>query len=107
MITELVPRSEFAAATRLDMVSVNVSRAAGPAIAGFIIAAWDVPPGLRPWACVLAVILLAWRRPTIQAGQRERFLPALLSGSRYVRHEPVVRTLLVRFATFIFPAGAV
>jgi hypothetical protein len=32
MITELVPRSEFAAATRLDMVSVNVSRAAGPAI---------------------------------------------------------------------------
>ena len=32
MITELVPRSEFAAATRLDMVSVNVSRVAGPAI---------------------------------------------------------------------------
>jgi MFS family permease len=31
LITELVPRNEFAAATRLDMVSVNVSRAAGPA----------------------------------------------------------------------------
>jgi len=57
--------------------------------------------------CVLAVILLAWRRPTIQADQRERFLPALRSGSRYVRHEPVVRTILLRFATFIFPAGAV
>jgi hypothetical protein len=27
-----VPREEFAPATRLDMVSVNVSRAAGPAI---------------------------------------------------------------------------
>ena len=40
--TELVPRSEFAAATRLDMVSVNVSRAAGPAIAGFVIAIWGV-----------------------------------------------------------------
>jgi MFS family permease len=110
MITELVPRSEFAAATRLDMVSVNVSRAAGPAIAGFIIAAWGVPPVFAlnvATGCVLAVILLAWRRPTIQTGQRERFLPALLSGSRYVRHEPVVRTILVRFATFIFPAGAV
>jgi MFS family permease len=110
MITELVPRSQFAAATRLDMVSVNVSRAAGPAIAGFIIAAWGVPPVFAlnvATGCVLAVILLAWRRPTIQAGQRERFLPALLSGSRYVRHEPVVRTILVRFATFIFPAGAV
>jgi MFS family permease len=110
MITELVPRAEFAAATRLDMVSVNVSRAAGPAIAGFVIAAWGVPPVFAlnvATGCVLAVILLAWRRPTVQAGQRERFLPALLSGSRYVRHEPVVRTILVRFATFIFPAGAV
>jgi MFS family permease len=37
LITELVPRGEFAAATRLDMVSVNVSRAAGPALAGFLI----------------------------------------------------------------------
>ena len=110
MITELVPRSEFAAATRLDMVSVNVSRAAGPAIAGFVIAAWGVPPVFALTAvtgCVLAVILLAWRRPTVQTGQRERFVPALRSGSRYVRHEPVVRTILLRFATFIFPAGAV
>ena len=62
MITELVPRSEFAAATRLDMVSVNVSRAAGPAIAGFVIAAWGVPPVFVlnvATGCVLAVILLA------------------------------------------------
>jgi hypothetical protein len=38
LITELASRPEFSAATRLDMVSVNVSRAAGPAIAGFVIA---------------------------------------------------------------------
>src|SRR6188472_3298046 len=44
LITELVPRSELAAATRLDMVSVNVSRAAGPALAGFVIARWGIPP---------------------------------------------------------------
>jgi MFS family permease len=44
LITELVPRNEFAAATRLDMVSVNVSRAAGPALAGLVIAHWGVPP---------------------------------------------------------------
>jgi MFS family permease len=30
LITELVPRNELAAATRLDMISVNVARAAGP-----------------------------------------------------------------------------
>lgn len=110
LITELVPREEFAAATRLDMVSVNVSRAAGPAIAGFIIATWGVPPVFALTAAagaVLLVILLAWRRPTVRAVQRERFLPALRAGSRYVRHEPVIRAVLLRFASFVFPAGAV
>ena len=110
LITELVPRTEFAAATRLDMVSVNVSRAAGPAIAGFVIATWGVPPVFALTAAtgvVLLVILLAWRRPTVRVLQRERFLPALRSGSRYVRHEPVIRTILLRFASFIFPASAV
>ena len=110
LITELVPRSEFAAATRLDMVSVNVSRAAGPALAGFVIAAWGVAPVFALNAAVtlvFAAILLAWRRPTQTTAERERFLPAMRAGSRYVRHEPVVRTLLLRFASFIFPATAV
>src|SRR3954451_15739730 len=110
LITELVPRQEFAAATRLDMVSVNVSRAAGPAIAGFVIATWGVPPVFAlnvATGAVLLIILLAWRRPTISVPQRERFVPALRSGSRYVRHEPVIRAILLRFASFIFPAGAV
>jgi MFS family permease len=110
LITELVPRSEFAAATRLDMVSVNVSRAAGPAIAGFVIASWGVPPVFALTAttgAALLMILLVWRRPAARALQRERFLPALRSGSRYVRHEPVIRSILLRFASFIFPASAV
>ena len=110
LITELVPREQYAAATRLDMVSVNVSRAAGPAIAGFLIATWGVPSVFALTAvtgAVLLVILLAWRRPTVRAAQRERFLPALRSGSRYVRHEPVIRAVLLRFASFVFPAGAV
>ena len=59
LITELVPRNEFAAATRLDMVSVNVSRAAGPALAGLVIAHWGVPPVFAMTAvcsCFLAVV---------------------------------------------------
>ena len=110
LITELVPRSEFAAATRLDMVSVNVSRAAGPAIAGFVIATWGVPPVFVLTAAtgaVLLIILLLWRRPTVRSLQRERFVSALRSGSRYVRHEPVIRSILLRFAAFIFPGSAV
>ncbi len=110
LITELVPRNELAAATRLDMVSVNVARAAGPALAGLIIAHWGVPPVFAfNAACVsvLAMVLLAWRRPRVTHGEREPFFPALVVGGRYVRHEPVVRKILLRFATFIVPACAV
>ena len=110
MITELVPRSELAAATRLDMVSVNVARAAGPALAGFVIARWGIPPVFAMTAVTagfLALVLLAWRRPRVRHGEREPFIPALVAGGRYVRHEPVVRRILLRFATFIWPACAV
>ena len=70
LITELVPRSELAAATRLDMVSVNVARAAGPALAGFVIARWGVPPVFAMTAVAAALpglVLLAWRRPRVTA----------------------------------------
>jgi MFS family permease len=110
LITELVPRSEISAATRLDMVSVNVARAAGPALAGLVIARWGVPPVFAlnaALACLLAVVLLRWRRPKVQRGEREPFLPALVAGGRYVRHEPVVRRILLRFVTFLAPATAV
>ena len=110
LISELVPRNELAAATRLDMVSVNVARAAGPALAGVVIAHWGVPPVFALNAVcvsVLAVVLLAWRRPRVARGEREPFLPALRAGGRYVRHEPVVRRILLRFATFMVPACAV
>ena len=110
LIAELVPRSDLAAATRLDMVSVNVARAAGPALAGVVIARWGVPPVFvvtAVAASVLAVILLAWRRPRVTSGEREPFLPALLAGGRYVRNEPVVRRILTRFAFFLVPACAI
>lgn len=110
LITELVPRHELAAATRLDMVSVNVARAAGPALAGLVIARWGVPPVFAMDAAAfgfLALMLLAWRRPQARHGEREPFLPALVAGGRYVRHEPVVRRILLRFATFMLPACAV
>jgi MFS family permease len=110
LITELVPRNELTAATRLDMVSVNVARAAGPALAGVVIAHWGVPPVFAMTAVavsVLAVVLLARRRPRVTHGEREPFIPALVAGGRYVRHEPVVRRILLRFATFMVPACAV
>ncbi len=110
MITELVPRTQIAAAIRLDMVSVNVSRAIGPAIAGAVIALWGVPPVFAiNAACTLflVVALVRWRRPAaVIARTRERFIPALRTGGRYVRNEPVVRLILFRLAVFAAPATA-
>ena len=75
-----------------------------------MIAAWGVPPVFAiNAACTLFLIvaLLAWRRPpATRPVARERFLPALRAGGRYVRHEPVVRLILLRLAIFVAPATA-
>ncbi len=74
-----------------------------------VIAVWGVPPVFAftaAAAAVLAAVLLLWRRPPPDLGDRERFLPALRAGGRYVRHEPVVRVILLRLAMFFAPAAA-
>jgi MFS family permease len=107
LIPELVPRPQLRAASRLDMVAVNLGRSVGPALAGLVIAASGVPVvfALNALSGVfLAVALLFWRRP--QAGsqdRRERFVPALRAGGRYVWHEPIVRRILLRVILFIAP----
>ena len=109
-IPEIVPRSELRAASRLDLVSVNVSRAIGPAIAGFVIAhlgGASVVFALNAASVVfLAIALLAWRRPNPQLASRERFVPALRAGARYVWHEPVIRRIMLRAIMFVIPAMA-
>ncbi|HNV10065.1 MAG TPA: MFS transporter [Propionibacteriaceae bacterium] len=110
LIPEIVPREQVPAASRLEQVSVNAGRAAGPAIAGFVIAAWGVPWVFALNAAsvlLLAGTLLAWRRPRIVVERRERFIPALRAGGRYVSHEPVVRRIILRLVMFIFPACAI
>ena len=107
-IPELVPRSQLAAATRLEMVGVNVARAVGPALAGVIIASFGVPVVFALTALsviFLAIALLRWRpRAAGSEARRERFVPALRAGGRYAWHEPVVRRILLRVVLFI-PAG--
>jgi MFS family permease len=109
-IPELVPRTQLRAATRLEMVGVNVSRAGGPALAGLVIASFGVPWvfALNALSVIfLAIALLFWRRPSVGTQDtRERFVPALRAGGRYVWHEPVVRRLLLRAAMFITPGMA-
>ncbi len=109
-VPELVPRTQLRAASRLDLVSVNVSRAVGPALAGVVIAQLGGVPVVfalnAASVIVLAVAVLRWRRPPRAASNREGFVPALRAGGRYVWHEPVVRRILLRAIMFVAPAMA-
>src|SRR4029453_15991889 len=76
VLPELVPRKQLGAATRLEMVGVNVGRSVGPAIAGVVIAVSQVATvfALNALSVIfLAVALLRWRRPaTVSPTGRER-----------------------------------
>jgi MFS family permease len=109
MIPELVPRTQLRTATQLDLVSVNGARSIGPALAGLVIAYLGGVPVVfalyAVCAVVFAVALFFWRRPEAEfPSRRERFVPALRAGSRYVWHEPVVRRILLRVILFVAPA---
>jgi MFS family permease len=85
-VPELVPRSELRAASRLDLVGVNVSRAVGPALAGVVIAHLGGVPivfAVNALSVVpFAAALLFWRRPQSDVDiPRERWalLPVIAS----------------------------
>jgi len=111
MMPELVPRTQLRAAARLDLVSVNLAYAVGPVLAGLVIAYLGGVAGVFAFKAVSAVLfavaLLFCRFPPAGSiARRERFLPALRSGGRYIWHEPVVRRILLRAVLFVVPAMA-
>src|SRR5262249_58917822 len=42
VVPQLVPKQDLGAAVAANSVGINISRAVGPALAGIIIAAWDI-----------------------------------------------------------------
>ncbi|WP_225447223.1 MFS transporter [Streptacidiphilus sp. PB12-B1b] len=106
---ELVPRELIPAAAALNSLNVNIARAVGPALAGLLIAASGPFAVFSVNAASFAVItlaVLAWHRPPGDRTTTEHLLPALRSGTRYVRNAPGVRRILLRSALFVVPASA-
>lgn len=106
---ELVPRHELPAAASLNGVTVNVARAVGPALAGFLVAASGpaLVFALNAASFLLVIVaLLLWKRPPQKALSRERMIPALGAGVRYTRFGRVVRRILLRVALFAVPGSA-
>ncbi len=107
---ELVPAAIMPRAIALNSIGVNISRAVGPALGGFVIA------GLGPAAVFaanavltagVAVVLFRWRRHAKPATlPPEHFVGAIWAGLRYARSAPLLRAVLIRtFALFLFSSA--
>jgi predicted MFS family arabinose efflux permease len=110
IVPELVPREQLENASALGAMNYNVARAVGPALAGVLVARTGAGTVFALNAASFLggiVLLFAWRRPVPENEfGRERVLPALRAGDRYVWHAPVVRRILLRAALFSMPAIA-
>jgi MFS family permease len=110
-IPEVVPSSKVPSAVALNAASINVARATGPALAGFIIAiATSGAVFLINSVSFLGlmIVLYRWHRQHPDAAMpRERMLEAVRAGGRYVRHSPTLRAALVRSAAFTFFATSI
>jgi MFS family permease len=107
---ELVSREEVPSAVALSGVGVNLARAVGPALGGFIVAAAGPAAVflLNALSCLgIIVVLYRWQRqPRRSALPPEHLLGALRAGARFVWHAPPLRTVLARAGVFILCGSA-
>jgi len=110
IIPELVPREDLVQSIALNGIGFNLTRAIGPALAGFLILLGGSSLAFSlSAASILAVILalLTWRRGRrFTSLPREHFLSAIRAGVRFVRHTPAVRSAMVRTIAYSIPASA-
>src|SRR4051794_41352042 len=107
---QLVGRRLIPQAAALGAASVNVARAAGPALGGALVAAagaaWVFGINAVSFLGVLAVLVL-WRRERVEkALGPEHVRAALHAGTRYVRSSPRMKAILWRSAAFVLFASA-
>jgi MFS family permease len=109
-VQDWVPRAELQPAIALIALSINISRALGPALAGVVVAVSGTGMVfLLNTLSFLAVIvaLLRWKRlPTVVGMPAERLFGGLKSGFRYARHAPQLQRVLLR-ALIFFPFASV
>jgi MFS family permease len=107
---QLVGRDLIPQASALGAASVNVARAAGPALGGALVAGagveWVFGLNAVSFLGVLAVLVL-WRRERVQKPLGpEHVRSALRAGTRYVRSSPRMKAILARASVFIIFASA-
>jgi MFS family permease len=110
IIPELVPREDLVQAIALNGIGYNLTRAVGPALAGFLILLGGTSLAFSLYAVsIVAVIaaLVTWQRGRRFTGlPREHLLSAMRAGVRFVRNTPAIRHAMVRTIAYSLPASA-
>jgi MFS family permease len=110
IVPELVPREDMVQAIALNGIGYNLTRAVGPAIAGFLILLGGSSLAFSMYAVsILAVIsaLFVWRRERRFTGlPREHFMSAMRAGMRFVRNTSAIQAAMIRTAAYSIPASA-
>ena len=106
VIPEVVSKEELRGAVTLQGVGMNVARAVGPALGGFIVASFGIAATFLLNAISflgVIVVLFTWKRAVEKSPlPTERFLGAMKLGFRYVQHAPALQAVLIRSGSFIF-----
>ncbi|MGI9258662.1 MAG: MFS transporter [Gammaproteobacteria bacterium] len=110
LMPDLVPREQLTAAVTLHGIGINVTRAAGPAIAGVLIALTGPGPVFLLNAVSFAgIFFVMYRYRSTQPRSTlpsERFLGALRAGFQFARQSPPLQTVIIRsIAFFIMMSG--
>ena len=111
VVPSLVPRTDLPAAISLNSAGINVSRAIGPALAGFLIVAVGIwaPFALNAVSYIGIIIALLWWQEPARPETRlpaEHISGAIAAGWRYVTNSGPMRSTLIRAVAFFLFASA-
>src|SRR5579872_3880924 len=110
IVPELVPREDLVQAIALNGIGYNLTRAVGPALAGFLILLGGSSLTFSLYAVSIVAVLgtlFTWRRERRFTGlPREHLLSAMRAGIRFVRNTPAVQYAMVRTIAYSIPAAA-
>ena len=109
-VNGFVTRTELPQAVALGAVAMNLARAIGPALAGALAAWLGTGSALIASAAFFGLMLIAlrrWRnREPALPGVPEKIFSGVLSGLRFARHSPAMRSLISRNLSFSVCASA-
>lgn len=110
MIPEVVEKPMLPSAITLGGVGINVSRAVGPFLGGYLVADQGAAPVFAINAVSflgLALALAFWRRPQPAAKPHaETVMSAMIAAVRHVRYSRPIQRVYIRHGLFAFAAFA-